>query len=195
MMLTKLRNLLLILILLSFSQVSFADTQFRILTGTKQQTFGTSSQVQLGTSPLGLIAFVDLEVAKKIYFSFGTSFEMSTEDYTTSGFSVYASGMYYIYGSPKVVNSNTGSMNMDLYYPYSVFLSGGVFQKEIKLTPSDTAIEQTKGLGGPMVGLGFNYNLNPRTYVASHVQMLMSGIGSASEYSSTEFYVGLGLRL
>ncbi|MGH1467254.1 MAG: hypothetical protein ACRBBP_00020 [Bdellovibrionales bacterium] len=171
-------------------------TQFRVMSGTKTQSYNKGSQDQIGTSPLGLITFIDFQATEKFYFSFGTSFEMSTETYSTSGFTIYGSAMYYLYGAPGMVESDTENMKMNLFYPYSVYASAGIFQKQIKIRSIDSEDSTiTKDLGGLQAGVGFNYNLNAKIYLTSHLQMLMSGMGSSSEYSSTEFYIGLGLRL
>lgn len=190
----RLHSLILFCTSIMISQISFGESQFRVMTGTKTQSYNTGSQVQLGGSPLGLITFIDFEAMDKVYLSFGTSFEVSTETYSTSGFTIYGSVMYYLYGLPKAVNLKTGSMNMDFFYPYSIYINAGIFQKQIKIR-SEASVTTTEDLGGLEVGLGFNYSLGSKTYIATHIQMLMSGLSSDSEYSSTEFYVGLGLRL
>lgn len=180
---------------MSLHTVSYSATQARFLTGTKSQTFNTSAQEQLGTSPLGLLAMVDFGLAQTIYFSMGTSFELSTESYSTSGFTLYGSLLYYFYGDPKAVVSTDTETSLELYQKYSVYGGFGIFQKEIRLRNSETDTTDDESLGGIMLSFGVNYNLNPKMFFNAHVQALNSGLGTDSEYSSFEFYAGLGLRI
>jgi len=179
------------------SAQSYADTQARILTGTKQQTFKDSSQTEVGSSPLGLIAFVDFEIVEKWYFSAGTSFEMDPSNFGTSGFTLYGSIMYYLYGAPQKIQSEggVGNTEMELYYPYSIYASLGIFQKQIRLRREGNEISENQDFGGLSLGLGGNYNLNSRMYLSSHLQLLQSGRGTDLEYNSFELYAGIGFRL
>jgi len=120
---------------------------------------------------------------------------MSVNTFSTSGFTIYGSGLYYIYGSPKVINSGSKNMSMDLIYPYSIFLIGGVFQKQIRVRSVADNLTVTKDVGGLQLGLGGNYNWSDRTYITSQIQMLSSGQGSDEEFTSTELYIGIGIRL
>jgi len=188
---------LILLFVSVFSVSAFADTQVRFLTGTKSQSFSNTSQEQVGSSPLGLIAFVDFELMEKWYFSLGTSFEFSTETFATSGFTLYGSGLYYLYGTPKKLGSQgeVSQLDMELYNPYSLYVNFGIFQKEVKLRRQGSTVIEDEGVGGLMFGLGGNYHLNTKTYLTGHVQYLQSGLGTELEFSSFEFYFGLGLRL
>lgn len=173
-----------------------AATQVRFLSGTKSQSFNTSSQEQIGSSPLGLLALLDVEIMKKTYFSLGTSFELSTETFSTSGFSLYGGLNYYFYGDPKaLVSSDHMETSMELYRKHSFYGTLGIFQKEIKLRDPETQNVDDESLGGLLLGFGANYNLSSKMYLNAHLQYLSSGSGTSEEYSSFELYVGVGLRI
>lgn len=191
----RLKFFIMTAVLLSFSNAQSA-TMARFLTGTKSQTYNTSSQEQIGSSPLGLLALIDVEMLKGMYFSFGTSFELSTDSFSTSGFSLYGGLNYYFYGNPKALMvSDSHETSMELYQKYSVYGTFGIFQKEIKLRNPEVDIVNDESLGGIMLGGGVNYNLNSKMYVNGQLQYLSSGMGTSEEYSSVEMYIGLGLRI
>jgi hypothetical protein len=174
---------------------AYSATQLRFLTGTKSQTFNTSAQEQVGTSPLGLLVLADFSLTQKVYLSFGSSFELSTASFSTSGFSLYGSALYYFRGRPNAVVTTDGTETyMELYQKYSFYGGIGIFQKEIRLRNSDTDQTDDESLGGLLISLGGNCNLNPKFYLNGHIQLLNSGrVGR--EFNSTEFYFGLGLRI
>ena len=175
---------------------ALAATQLRFLTGTTSQTFSASSQEQVGSGPLGLLALLDVEVFNKTYFSLGTSFELSTDSFSTSGFTLYGVLNYYLMGDPKpIVTSDKMETSLELYRKYSAYVTFGVFQKEIELRNPETQFVSDESLGGLLVGFGGNYNLNSKMFLNGHIQYLTSGLGTVDEYSSFELYFGLGLRI
>lgn len=188
-------KLLTVILVLSVHAVAQSDTLARFVTGTKSQTYNTSAQEQLGTSPLGLLVMVDFEMVQKIYFSMGTSFELSTESYSTSGFTLYGSVLYYFYGEPRAVVTEDVDTSMELYQKYSVYGGLGIFQKEIKVRNPETESTDDESLGGLILTLGANYNLSPKLFFNGQIQALNSGLGTEAEYSSFELYLGLGLRI
>jgi hypothetical protein len=191
----QLRFLILILIV-SGSTSAYSATVARFLSGTKSQSYSTSSQEQIGSSPLGLLALIDVEMIPNIYFSFGTSFELSTDSFSTSGFTLYGGLNYYLIGNPKaMIVTDSVETSMELYQKYSVYATFGIFQKEIKLRNPNSEVVEDESLGGIMLGGGVNYNLNSKVFVNGQLQYLSSGLGTNEEYSSFELYVGLGLRI
>ncbi len=185
----------LVFLMALFFMQSANATYLSILIGPKNETYTQTNQSQRSRlNPMSLFLEMGIKLKSKWYLSLGASGEFDLSTQATTGFTLALFTKYFILGSPDRIKTEGKDARLSLVLPYTLFVGGGIFQKNIKFADDPNLINVDTSLGGLGILFGGSYNLSERYYLISQFQYLTSGSSTDKSYTSMEFYAGMGLR-
>lgn len=180
---------LLLSYLLSLPQISRADSA-ALYIGPSMESLTFEDDTASRTAITGFFGEYDLHLFSGFHLGLGANAQVSINTMSTVSFGLYSSLRYDLLGQVHYPSAQSGDASIRLYKTYAVYLNFGLFQKFLEFE----SIPDVSNVGGVLFGVGGIYNSSDKFYYSVIIQTLMSGSAPLPQYTSMEFYLGLGMR-
>lgn len=164
--------------------------QLSFMFGPSYETIQIKNTTKSRLTVSSFLAQYERKLLENVYFSLGVTSQVDISTINVVSFGLYGSARYYLIGRPDRSESSSEGTFLSLNYPYSLFLGGGIFNKEVNFEG-----EERQTVGGLVFQCGGTFQYSKKFYINWTANYLYQGEKNRVSYSNIEAYVGLGFWL